>query len=169
MKKLLFSICAIVALFTVASAQQETFLKRDLVFHAGIGLGCHLGNGSGKITVPPLVIAGDYGILASFIKGKPAIGVGRYLAYAARRYYNYFILGARGVFHYQFVDKLDTYAGIATGYEHYAVSRGANDSMATINFSSFIGARYYFSDSFSAFAELGYGIALLELGVAFKF
>ncbi len=35
--------------------------------------------------------------------------------------------------------------------------------------SFFIGGRYYFSDSMAAMLELGYGVAYLNLGVAFKF
>jgi hypothetical protein len=33
----------------------------------------------------------------------------------------------------------------------------------------YVGGRYYFTDSFAAMLELGYGIAWLNIGVAFKF
>ena len=43
----------------------------------------------------------------------------------------------------------------------------------SVNASSFVwsiyvGGRYYFTDSFAAMLELGYGIAWLNIGVAFK-
>jgi hypothetical protein len=31
-----------------------------------------------------------------------------------------------------------------------------------------VGARYYFTESIAAFAQVGYGIAYLTLGVSFK-
>lgn len=33
----------------------------------------------------------------------------------------------------------------------------------------FVGARYYFTDNFAVMGELGYGIAVLKIGVALKF
>ena len=38
-----------------------------------------------------------------------------------------------------------------------------------INWSLFLGARYFFTENVGAFAELGYGISNLNLGVTFKF
>jgi hypothetical protein len=43
----------------------------------------------------------------------------------------------------------------------------ANSSSFAWSF--FVGGRYYFTDSFAVMAELGYGIAWLNIGVAFKF
>jgi hypothetical protein len=124
------------------------------------------------------VLSGEYGILDSFIDGKAAIGVGGYLAYAGEKLkgfdmkVSHFILAARGLFHYQFVDRLDTYAGLALGYESVSVSNGGGynygDSSGVFP-SLFLGARYYFNDRLAAFGELGYGVAPLELGIALKF
>ena len=38
-----------------------------------------------------------------------------------------------------------------------------------IGFSIHVGGRYYFTDNFGAFAEVGYGIAYANLGVSLKF
>ena len=35
--------------------------------------------------------------------------------------------------------------------------------------SEFVGARYYFSNSFAALAEIGYDVSLIRIGVAYKF
>ncbi len=91
--------------------------------------------------------------------------------------YSNIIIGVRGSFHYPFVDKLDTYAGILLGYNiasskefgttipgwDYSYSAGG------VVYSGYIGARYYIKDAFALMAELGYGISYLTLGVALKF
>jgi hypothetical protein len=112
------------------------------------------------------------------------LGIGAYLGYATNKYkagdygwnFNHLIIGARGALHYQLVDKLDTYAGLMLGYDAVSSSLyGTNQynilapTPSALGLSLFIGARYYFSDNTAAFAELGYGIALLQLGVSFKF
>ncbi|MDR2129700.1 MAG: hypothetical protein LBP56_00800 [Odoribacteraceae bacterium] len=176
MKKL-FLIVGFMAVVATTRAQ-EVFAKDDFVGHAGIGIGSYLGGDPYKLSVLPLALSGEYGILDSFIRGKAAVGVGGYLAYAAskvphtRARVSHFVLGVRGVFHYQFVEKLDTYAGISCGYnietEKHTEGNSYPGSSAIIP-ASFIGARYYVNDQWALFAEIGYGIAPLELGVAFKF
>lgn len=37
-----------------------------------------------------------------------------------------------------------------------------------IGYSAFVGARYQFTDRFCGFAELGYGVSALELGISIK-
>jgi len=89
--------------------------------------------------------------------------------------YSNTIVGVRGNFHYPFIEKLDTYAGLLIGwdivnvketgepYENYA------DSSSHIAWSLFVGARYYFRENMAAMAELGYGPSYLNLGLAFSF
>ncbi|MDR2415019.1 MAG: hypothetical protein LBD64_08565 [Odoribacteraceae bacterium] len=176
--KQLFLVVALLAL-TMTTRAQESFLKKDIVGHVGVGVGSYLGDASWRLLVPPIVLSGEYGILDSFIRGKAAIGVGGYFAYAMDKIKNdgpsrsHVILGARGIFHYEFVYRLDTYAGLSLTYENLSVS---NNSTSTYDSHSlrlfptiFIGARYYFSNRFAAFAEVGYGISPLEIGVAIKF
>ncbi|MDR1273249.1 MAG: hypothetical protein LBK12_01750 [Odoribacteraceae bacterium] len=174
MRKLLLTACALVALIAATNAQ-EIFAKRDFVGHVGIGIGSYLGGSNYTTTVPPILISGEYGILDSFIRGKAAIGVGGYLAYTANKLkinsssqQSFFIIGARGVFHYQFVEKLDTYAGLMLGYQGVSTKNLTGGASSGFCPASFIGVRYYFSDRFAAFSELGYGIAALEFGIAIK-
>ena len=42
------------------------------------------------------------------------------------------------------------------------------DSVGGFVPAAFIGARYYFTDQFAAFAQLGYGVAYLTLGVSIR-
>ena len=89
--------------------------------------------------------------------------------------YSSMILGVRGALHYQLVSKLDTYTGILLGYN--IVSAKAFGTMGDYSYTAassgiawswYLGGRYYFTDKFAAMAELGYGIAYLNLVVALK-
>ncbi|MFW6289676.1 MAG: hypothetical protein ACOC0R_01810, partial [Mariniphaga sp.] len=86
-----------------------------------------------------------------------------------------FLLGARGALHYQFIEQLDTYAGLMLGYRVVSWNTSASGvNFATAAASGFlsafyIGGRYYFNENIAAMLELGYGIAYLNLGVAIKF
>jgi hypothetical protein len=56
------------------------------------------------------------------------------------------------------------------GYDVVSYSHSDNDISGSGTASSFFaGARYHFLDNFAVFGEVGYGIAPLEVGVAFKF
>jgi hypothetical protein len=121
------------------------------------------------------------------ILDKGVIGVGVYAGYTSYKWhyvystwdygwkYTNIVIGGRGAFHYPVVDKLDTYAGIILGY-NIVISRefgshGGYDyspDRGSIAYSGFVGARYYFSDQFAGFAELGYGIAWLTIGLAIR-
>ncbi|MCB9024666.1 MAG: hypothetical protein H6542_08910 [Lentimicrobiaceae bacterium] len=86
------------------------------------------------------------------------------------------IIGARGSFHYPLIDKLDTYTGLMIGMNIVSAKEtGDIDPLYNYSASSsgviwswYAGGRYYFSDKFAAMAEIGYGIAWLNLGVALK-
>ena len=185
MKRLFLAVAILFACVSVTMAQ-DVFVKGDKIGHIGFGVGDFLGGTGYKTTVPPVLISGEYGLTDALLEnGKGFIGVGGYMAYAANKHtysgnygykYSYFIIGGRGAFHYQFVDKLDTYAGAMLGYNVASASyfgddefSGAKADAGGVTYSTFIGARYYFAENIAAFAELGYGIAALELGLAFKF
>jgi hypothetical protein len=185
MKKLLLMMTAGIIASVHLSAQDPTFLKGDRVLNLGLGLGSTLYSGSYYSSqIPPVSGSLEFGIVDGLIE-KGVIGVGPYVGYSSYKYeytgwgwkYSNIIIGARGVFHYPFADKLDTYAGILLGY-NIVTSREIGDPTPGIDnsygaggvaWSGFIGGRYYFSDAFAAMLELGYGIAWLNIGVALKF
>ena len=118
----------LVAGMTAEAQTQNTFGGGDIVLSAGIGAGTALN--IGNTVVPPIVIQGEYGIVDNLFDAYSSIGVSGYMGFAAGRksfyYYPYdtyrqkinsFLLGVRGTFHYQFVERLDTYAGITLGGE----------------------------------------------------
>lgn len=96
--------------------------------------------------------------------------------------WSYYIIGVRGAFHFaEFIDndKIDLYAGALLGDniarstwttnspcpDHVYYSTG---SQGGVIFAGFAGCRYRFTEKVGAFAELGYGISYLNLGVNFK-
>jgi hypothetical protein len=172
MKKII--ILSMVFCFAVAANAQEIFQKGTNVLNLGIGIGSYI----------PVEVSFEHGIVSGLIKGENgSIGIGGYAGWytdsnsypSGKLTYNNVLLGARGAFHYQFVDKLDTYAGLMLGYEIVSSkwSGGGlyNGVISTSGFTSacFLGARYYFSPTIAAYGELGYGIAYLKAGVALKF
>jgi hypothetical protein len=172
--------------FSGSLIAQNTFSKGDQNLNIGIGIGDVLGGSGYSTKIPPVSVSYEYGIKDELFDEKSSLGIGAYLGYAANKYaysgnnygldYTYFILGARGSLHYQLVDKLDTYGGLMLGYNSVGSKRYGewgniqyNASNSALLWSLYIGGRYYFTEKIGAFAELGYGIAYLQLGVSFKF
>lgn len=184
MVKKIFLILALMGGIVSGIQAQNVFSKGDKVVHLGVGLGSYLGGTGYTSSIPPVLVSYEQGIVDNLIDGNASIGLGGYLGYTANKWnatndsgykYSYLILGARGAFHYQFIDKLDTYAGLMLGYNivngKWFGSGTETNPVATsssVAYSVFLGARYYFTDKVAVFAEVGYGIAALELGVAFR-
>ena len=169
-------------------AQLPTFSKGDNVVSASLGFGGTLFSGytyyKGYTRLPAFTATFEHCVVDNLFDEKSSIGVGGIFGVASASYnsgvYGWrstsYIIGARGAFHYSFVDKLDTYAGTAIGYNintwKWTGNRNNNDrnlSSSGMTAYFFVGARYYFTDSFGAFAELGYGFAFFNLGVSLKF
>lgn len=175
-----------IASIFMANAQQ-TFAKGDKVVNLGLGFGTY---GVGSTIFPPLSASLDYGVKDRLFDNKSSLSVGGYAGYYGYKNEqrwrneiygiktNIFVLGVRGALHYEFVKKLDTYVGALLGYGIASASFYENSPSETsefrataasgTEFSTFIGARYYFSPVFAAFAEIGYGLSALEFGVAIK-
>jgi hypothetical protein len=175
MNKFFVFIIAFFALSQVSYAQDKVFAKGDKVISASLGFINTAYTGSRwENTFPPISLTGEYGIIDGLIDGKASIGVGAKLGLAGIKYtdnashnYSLLVLGARGAFHYQFIDKLDTYAGFFLGYD--IVSGQGSHAVSQFDLDWYIGARYYFTNNFAAMAEIGNKISLLSLGIAYKF
>ncbi|MBK5721451.1 hypothetical protein JGH11_11260 [Dysgonomonas sp. Marseille-P4677] len=187
MRKILLICVCLLANFTLISAQ-NTFTKGDKVVNFGIGFGNTLHTGGGYSTkIPPISGSFEVCIIEDLFDSKSSLGVGGYAGYTSSEYkysvaglsdfkykYSDFVIGARGALHYQLVNKLDTYVGLALGYDVVSGSasgsyEGYSASASGIYFGAFLGARYYFTDKFAAMTELGYDIAVFKIGVAYKF
>ena len=158
MKRLIF-LSVFSFLMMVANAQ-EVFHKGTNVVSLGLGLGSNI----------PFEVSYEHGLASGLIKSKNgAIGLGGYAGWypynntfgKGKWGYTDFVVGVRGSFHYQFVDKLDTYAGLIAGYKI-----SSNNSFFPV---PFFGARYYLTPLIGAYAELSYNTTWLSVGAAFKF
>lgn len=154
MKKIILVLFILVA---ANSMKGQTFDKGTSVIHLGLGVGGNFGT--------PLGIGYEKGI-------SDKIGIGGFAGYSSKSFAGFkvtnILLAVKGNYHFYQTDKLDTYAGAMLGYAIANVASGGTFADDGVNFGGQIGARYYFTDSIGAFAELGYGIANLNVGVAFK-
>ncbi|HPT12173.1 MAG TPA: hypothetical protein PLP69_06075 [Bacteroidales bacterium] len=173
MKKNLI-LTALVLCIAVTAGAQNTFNKGDKVLNLGLGFGNAIYTGSHySMVIPPLSASFEVGIIDHLFDDKSSIGVGGYVGIMSAKYYDSrwtdLIISSKGAFHYQLVDKLDTYAGLLLGFRAGFDNNSAYTNDSGFLSSEFIGARYYFTDNFAGMAEIGYGIAYLNLGVALKF
>ena len=201
MKKLFFGVL-VLGMLLPGKTVAQSFQKGQMDLNLGLGLGDQfLGTGY-QMTLPPLSASFDYGI-------NDIISIGGVLGYAGSKYsfsstewcsnnpgnqylwsnytdtykWNYFIIGARGAYHFAKlikIDKLDVYAGLMLGdavaSSSYSTTSLCPDHVrATIStsggfvYSAFGGARYRFNGKAGVFAELGFGLTILNIGFNYKF
>lgn len=178
---------ALLFLSSITSVQAQIFGVGDKDINAGLGIGSTLYSGSGYTTgVPPISASFDIGIKDDI--GPGVIGVGGYIGYSSFKYeysgfgwnyswkYSALLIGARGTYHYELLDNIDTYGGIMIYYRNYTIKEtgdntftGSYSSLGSgLDFAFFAGGKYYFSDNLSVFAELGYSVAWLTIGVSMR-
>ncbi|KAB7730469.1 hypothetical protein F5984_15110 [Rudanella paleaurantiibacter] len=170
MKKisLAFFFVAALLLGNTAFAQLEVG-KGSKFLNAGIGLGGWGGIG----------YAGGIGLGASFEVGVAdniTVGaIGAYRGYSG--YGAYYSIGGRGSYHFNEIlkiseDKLDVYAGLGLIYSGWSWNEsfaGFRGSYGGVGLGGHVGARYFFKPNLGAFAEAGFGVAPLQVGLSFKF
>lgn len=175
------SILFLAAVFMAIVTYAQPFQQGTTAINAGIGLGTALG-GVGKAR-PAVSLSLDHGKWA--VGGPGVISIGGYVGNTGYKYtsagysakWNYFVVGARGAYHYngfEDVPNLDVYGGVMLGYNIVKYSSDGNDQHLAdsygsgLGFSGFLGGRWFFSDKIGAYAELGYGVSTLNVGVTFK-
>jgi hypothetical protein len=149
------------------------FHKEDKVVYAALGLG-GLGGGYGNTTVPPIGVGLDYAFQDNLTAGG-LVGFAR-SSFDTPPYdwaYSYFLIGARGAYHATNLIKdlpIDPYVAIELGYNIVTVS-GSNVGTASGSYlfwGADLGARYWFTPKLGAQLELGYGLGVISLGIAYK-
>lgn len=179
MKKL-FSILFVVAICAGISFGQG-YRKGVNNLNIGIGFG-DVAGGYGTSSLPPISVGYQIGI-------EDKISVGGIVGYSSSTYdfggwggtnyewtYTYIIIGARGEYHLlEASNPFDVYGGVTLGYNIVSVSEpsgfsgyGYTAGASYLFYGVHAGARYAFSPSFGAFAELGYGLGIVNVGVNFK-
>ena len=175
MSKTIYSFIAIVSLcvFTHNTLHAQAYKKGDNLLNAGIGLGVYTYGGL------PIGASFEHGFTDNISRG----GFIDYLSwkngYLSYNYsWRFTYLGVRASYHFNDIlkldnDKTDLYAGVGLGYYFVTTSdkliTGYNGYSDSVFFNGHIGGRYYFSDRLAGFAELGYGVAKLKLGLTLKF
>ncbi|AHJ99318.1 hypothetical protein Hsw_3723 [Hymenobacter swuensis DY53] len=168
------------------------FRKGTTMVNLGIGLGLGYGYGFGGSlkSTPAASLSLEKGILDGI--GPGVIGIGGLIGYKGYHYdypgtdykaqWNNVIMLVRGTYHYDLLqnNKLDTYAGVSLGVRierykdtyysdalggRYDNSYGGANAEAGI----FIGARYFLTDNIGGFAEAGYDMSYLKLGLTARF
>lgn len=182
--KLLSIAFALVLSGTLSSSQAQIFNKGDLDLNAQIGFGTAWYYSSYyKASLPFISISGDYALIDEW--GPGVFGVGAIIGVNTLKYeYAWGIsydeykntnisIAPRATYHYSFVDKLDTYGGLATGIKirtysgDYIGSSVSND--VNFIFTVFAGAKYFFTENFAVMSEIYvYDLALFNIGVCFK-
>ncbi len=162
MKKLFtLVLVSVISLISVNANASEAFAKGDIVASVQVGIGSGFAQR----------LVGEYCVVDGWLDDKASLGVGASIN--SNIYFNYYHITARTVsnygisltancsFHYQFVDKLDTYvtAGVGAGYVP-----------GIVDYIGLVGARYYFTDNFAVNGEVGYtNLSYLNVGVSWRF
>ena len=187
MKKSFFLIAVFASLFTLTTTAQidilgtnPNFSKGQIDVNAGIGLLRTFYSGH-STAMPPVSVSAEYGITDK-------ISVGGFIGYTSTKdrlwydandyaRYSFTIIGVRGSYHLNLWDRMDTYAGLMLGYNIASVKYDTDNpwldnyaaASSSLAISAYVGGRYRFTEKIGAFAELGYGISVLNLGVSVSF
>lgn len=183
MKKIIFSF---LFLGIAIISYSQPFQKGTNVISAGVGLGSSLGSFSSGSQTPALSVNYEKGVWD--VGGPGVISLGGYLGRKSYKYsgseytekLGYTIIGLRSAYHYNGIksDQFDVYGGVMLSYNIVSYSykdENGNSAFTGGNYGSaagftlYVGGRYFFSDNVAAFAELGYGVSYLTLGVSLKF
>jgi len=154
-------------LFGLSLSYGQAYEKGDNLLNIGVGFGGSLGM--------PMGISFEHGF-------SDKISGGIYAGYASKEEnfgvasakWTYILGAARASYHFDFnVEGLDPYLGVILGY-NYAKSEltgtmaGWSADAGGLVYGGHAGARYFFSQKFGIFAEVGYGLGNLNAGLTFK-
>ncbi|HEX2534016.1 MAG TPA: hypothetical protein VHK69_09795 [Chitinophagaceae bacterium] len=175
MKKLFMSALVLAGLMMTTESNAQN-VKGVTYVNAGIGIGAFNFIGTGGL---PIVASAEHGITDKISAG--VVG-----SIVSRKYfgwkYNYVVVGVRGSYHVNELlkltdEKLEVYGGASLFYRGYKVKWTGHDD-EDINYKSsgggldialHAGGRYFFTEKIGGFAEVGYGISPLQLGLTVKF
>lgn len=191
------SAAAVVGVLSISTAQAQSFEEGTNVLGVGFGIGGSYGigfTGSGVKQSPAIALHFDHGMGDL---GPGIWGLGGFLGYKSYGYeydnlwingkytssykWTYVVVGARGTWHYNEWhenDKLDTYGGLMLAYRAASFKDETNypNGVSSFNAGTYsgmsltglLGARYYFTDKIGAYLEAGFGVSVLQLGLAVK-
>ena len=187
------NLLAVLFFLSIVTVKAQTYSSGTNVISAGIGLGSSIAGYSYGSQSPAISLQYERGLWNA---GPGVISLGGYAGFKTYKYsfndgvgdhynekWSYTIIGIRGAFHYTGMKtpNLDVYGGLMLSYNHlsytgsysgpqgsYSGSSGGSYG-SNMGFTAFVGARYFFAKNLGGFAELGYGVSYLNLGLAYKF
>ncbi|MBS1616059.1 MAG: outer membrane beta-barrel protein [Bacteroidetes bacterium] len=193
MKKLFatgFAACLLLLLSPMISFAKKVgatpaFSKGDNAIGIGLGLGPAHTYGLADAYSPAFMLTYEHGIIDGL--GPGTLSIGGEIGYQTSRYdYAYggyrarwttLTVAVRGIYHLTLLkdknNKFDPYGGVAVGF--YSVSYdndypGPKESYGSAPLiAPFVGAKYNFAKAVGAWAEVGYDIAILKVGLNFNF
>ncbi|KAA6311264.1 hypothetical protein EZS27_037573 [termite gut metagenome] len=185
-----FCILCMVASYLLVSIHADAQINKTSVAQKGdFNLGLTIGTPRIKgwnAVMPVISTDASWIVLSEFIDTKTfgkngSVDVGVYYGFSAYKQDN--LLGIdgenqllyhsaliRSAFHFQFVDKLDTYAGIMSGANIRSYSNNSLTNDVSFAYNLYAGAKYYFSPKFAIKLECIEDFTpWLSAGVSFKF
>jgi|RhiMetdeSRZDD1v2_1073273.scaffolds.fasta_scaffold01293_33 hypothetical protein len=180
MKKISIACSLLLALIMAqpgAKAQTQS-VKGVNYAAAGIGIGTFGFNGTGGL---PVTLSFDHGFTDK-ITGGLYVGMVR-TKYLANYKYRYTIAGVRASYHFNEElkisnPKIDVYGGATLYYRGYTLKyKYTGDGIeysekltgGSVGVGIHVGGHYFFTDQIGAYADLGYGISPLQLGLVLRF
>jgi len=181
MKKRVFVALVLAVIITGGAFAQEWYNSyapgidgSTLLINAGVGFGSYSGY---NISLPPISASVEYAKLPIPVP----ISVGAYFGIAGYKYdfldYKYTLMGfgARGAYHFNFLQDLDVYAGVTLGWEIIRLKYDGGAGVISSNtgeflWGPFVGARYFFTNNIGVYLEAGYSaISFVSAGLSLKF
>ena len=193
MKHIFLSITTVLVLLISSTiAKAGVYGEGAKILNVGIGLGSPYIESTSTISLPPIHASFEYGLTENISLGgligytsstfNAATGPYGLTGYNYTWTYSYLIIGVRSAYHYEINDQCDLYGGLMLGYDVASAKFSSNDpntaatqfftnntpSVGGLAFGLYGGIRYMFTDHIGGFAELGYNISWLSVGVTFK-
>src|SRR5688572_15777256 len=179
-KNYILSLACVIAMALSGTNAVAQYKIGDVILNPGVGLGYWYGSGGYADFAAGIAVNAEFSCILD------DIAIGPYLAFTRRSYtysgynddYTFIDFGARGTYHFATLLKVknenfDPYAGVFLGF--VAASNdydgtGGNDVYDNrVQGGIYAGARYYFSDKFGVFGEVGLGgMYPVFLGLTFK-
>jgi hypothetical protein len=166
-----------------ADAQINTSVSQKGDFNLGLAIGTPT-NGWDAV-MPAISADASWVFLSEFIDTKTfgkngSVDLGVYYGFSAYKQNNpknseksrllYHSVLLRSAFHFQFMDRLDTYAGIMSGANIRSYSGNSLNKEVSFAYNLYAGAKYYFSPKLAGKLEFIEDFTpWLSVGVNFKF
>lgn len=189
MKKIaLFLISTLLVLGSITSLQAQRKKLQQYDLSLGVGLFPTFFKDEGRQLAPPLALVASYRLA-------PNISAGLILGYSStetsqtihgelqptRLRNNFSVAGLRFAAHTTRFENWDIYGGLALAYmrsqidilqgdaEKWKQQNGIREKSGRMIMTAFLGSRFKVGDHLGAFAELGFGVSLLQAGISYRF